>query len=142
MKASPSSVLRKIARRPKMVINEAPSMIPTPGESEDDHFTKLGRVIDAVASVGRDPYPVPTLAESGAYLQAWSMIDKGQGGAEGMTGRQRRLALDAMVRLSESTPDTLASMLADAGALGLQSLRDLAMTLMTMERAHRESVSA
>lgn len=85
---------------------------------------------------------LPPVAQSDAYLQAYSMIDKGQGGTEGMPASQRRLALDAMVRLAETQPGHMAGMLAEAGAFGAEPLRHMAMTLMCVERSHRRRVSA
>lgn len=85
---------------------------------------------------------LPPVAESDAYLQAYTMIDKGQGGTEGMPASQRRLALDAMVRLAETEPGHMAAMLAEAGSFGAEPLRHMAMTLMCVERSHRRRVPA
>lgn len=84
--------------------------------------------------------PVPTVADTDEYLLAWSMIDKGLGGARGLSSATRRLALDAMARLSESAPATVGDMILEAGSLGEGPLRSLVMTLVSVERAHRANL--
>lgn len=85
---------------------------------------------------------ITPVAESRAYLDAYTMINKGQGGTEGMPASQRKLALDAMVRLAETQPGHMEAMLAEAGALGAEPLRHMAMTLMCVERSHRRREGA
>lgn len=94
-------------------------------------------VVEAATSTPQ----VTPLAQAERYLDTFSAIDRAS--HLNISAKIRVLAMDAMVRLSEGEAEgraMLVSVLTESRHLDDVALRDVIMTLMTMERAHRANL--
>lgn len=114
MKASPSSILRALRTHKHAAL-----------------------VVEAATS---EPQ-VPALAQAPRYLTVFTAIDRAS--HLGLASNLRVRAMDAMVRLSEGDADgraQLVSILTESEGVEDVALRDMIMTLATMENAHRANL--